>query len=352
MHLQKWIATVVLVTVSIILLLIALFFAVVYFHDQGKILFPVSVNDEFSLDDDLSYPNQLVVNGSQLYAAGSGPILLQGVNIPDPSRLHNENRFNKRYFQRIFSSGADVIRIPVHPDYWLSDEYYLYRYLDRIVQWCAEANVYCIIDWHAFGNIITGEAENVDYHEFDLKDETYRFWEITSPYFQNAPHVLYELFNEPSGISADDWSTEAHGLASFVRTRAPENVIIVSGTQWSRDLSWVNTNPVEIENIAYTAHIYPAHSQSLWDHWFGTTAENHPVFLTEWGWVPPSVETAQGFLQGTQEGYGEPLMEYAQEHGISWTAWTYDEEWEPQMFYNVENQETTPYGRYVLELLE
>ena len=43
----------------------------------------------------------------------------------------------------------------------------------------------------------------------DIKKEpleySIEFWKQTASYFKGAPNVLFEIYNEPAHIKADDW---------------------------------------------------------------------------------------------------------------------------------------------------
>jgi hypothetical protein len=53
-----------------------------------------------------------------------------------------------------------------------------------------------------------------------------------------------------------------------------------------------------------------------------------PYFITEWGWQQGgSVPTS-----GTKSGYGVPFSAYLDSKGVSWTAWVFDNYWQPMMF--------------------
>jgi len=79
----------------------------------------------------------------------------------------------------------------------------------------------------------------------------------------------------------------------------------------------------------YVAHIYPEHGgQSTWDSWFGNAANSVPFFITEWGWQQGGATPTSGTLSG----YGVPFSTYMESKGLSWTAWVFDQFWQPVMF--------------------
>lgn len=64
----------------------------------------------------------------------------------DPSVLRRKGKFDRLFFDGMADSGANVIRLPAHPERWELDPDYLWRYIDPAVQWNGENGVYVIID--------------------------------------------------------------------------------------------------------------------------------------------------------------------------------------------------------------
>jgi endoglucanase len=172
-----------------------------------------------------------------------------------------------------------------------------------------------------------------------------------SAYFRDAPNVLFDVWNEPAGgISAHSWQQSATEVVQVIRAQGAKQPIIVGGIEYSRDLSWVLGNPIRDDNIVYAAHIYPAHSRSQWDRWFGQVSKVYPVLATEWGFMDENRAEGPSHLAGDQAGYGEPFLEYLDERGIGWFTCWYDDEWQPPMFAKGWKAPTR-YGAFVLERL-
>jgi aryl-phospho-beta-D-glucosidase BglC (GH1 family) len=265
--------------------------------------------------------------------------------------LAKKGLFNSEFFTEIAATGANVVRIPIHPEYWERDPDYLWRNLEPAVQWAGENGLHAIIDLHFIGNIATNRGAQMPDIEAHSKDFALEFWQQTAAYFKDAPHVIFEIFNEPTGISAAEWRANAETLVAAIRETGAQQIIIVGGIEYSRDLSWVLDEPIFGENIAYAIHIYPAHHHSSWDRWFGEVAAQHPVVMTEWGWVEDNQNGKQPYLVGTQERYGEALIKYLDEHSIGWVACWYDDEWQPDMFHDNFTQ-INPYGQFVAHMLK
>ena len=293
---------------------------------------PVEHKVEFSEEAIGTYPSILQVAGNQIKDEDGRVVVLKGVMIPDPAVLKDRGLFDRNLFTGIQATRSNVIRIPVHPDNWVEDADYLWRYLDPIVRWAGELNMYVVIDWHYIGNIATGAGKQMPDIDTSPKDLTVEFWQLTASYFHNAPNVIFEVFNEPESIEAEAWQRNAAEIVQLVREQGANQVIIVGGIDFGRDLSWVIEDPIQGENIAYASHIYPIHSNSGWDHWFGDVAEKYPVLITEWGFMDENRYAGPEYLIGDEVTYGKPLLKYLDARGMGWIGCWYDDQWVPTMF--------------------
>ncbi len=305
---------------------------------------PVKHRPRFSADT-AGYPVPLKVSGNRLVDAAGEPVLLRGLMAPDPARLAEKSKFEPSFYDGMAATGANVIRIPIHPERWERDPDYLWRYLDPLVAWNSENGVYTILDLHFIGNVETGGGDQMPDIQQPSKQFTLAFWQQVAGYFKDTPNVIFEIFNEPQSISPADWRRNAQEIVTVIRGTGAAQLILVGGVDYAKNLSWVLEQPVAGENIAYTTHIFPAHSQASWDTWFGETASQYPVLLTEWGWIESATSSAD-YLVGSQKAYGEMLIDYLTQRNMSWVACWYDDEWLPPMFEKGMKQ-MTPWGRFV-----
>lgn len=301
-------------------------------------------------EDTSAYPGQLRAEGNTLVDANGQTVILRGLMSSDPAVLARKGRFDRAFFDGMAGSGANVIRLPVHPERWERDPDYLWRYLDPAVAWNGENGVYTVIDLHFIGDMGTDRGAQMPDLRANSRDFALDFWRQVAAYFKDAPHVIFEIFNEPASITAAAWQAHAQALVDVIRSTGARQLIIVGGIEYARDLSWVLESPIEDDNVAYAAHIYPAHSKSSWDRWFGNVAQRYPVVMTEWGWMESDPSGKQSYLVGSQMTYGEPLLAYLDQHGIGWVACWYDDEWKPAMFEKGVEQ-PTPFGQLVLQRL-
>lgn len=282
-----------------------------------------------SPDPAASDPAWLAVRGRDIVDGHGRPRVLRGVSLIDLQAEESVGPGVRWLIDRATDPAegwhARVIRLPVYPRLgrfgWCADpERYLRECLDPAVRYCTALKVYCIIDWHWIG----------DYAGAGTDHDTRAFWSTVAARYRNNPYVLYELFNEP--VLPDSWLTwqsRAQPWIDLIRSKAPRNLILVGGPNWSRSVGGAIGHPMTGRNIVYVVHIYPRHDSRRWQEWFGRAADRYPIFLTEWGWE----ERHGSEVKGTRARYGEPLKAFVESKGnISWTAWCFDNAWSPAMF--------------------
>ncbi|MCJ7433896.1 MAG: glycoside hydrolase family 5 protein, partial [Anaerolineales bacterium] len=288
-----------------------------------SITLPLEDKVEFANENIALFPSRLHASSNQIVDESGVAVILRGVMPPDPAVLKRRGKFNREFFDEIRATHANIIRIPVHPERWVRDEDYLWRYLDPIVSWAGELNMYVIINWHYIGNVATGAGPQMPDIETAPKYLTLEFWRLTARYFRDAPNVIFEIFNEPQSIGAEEWRNSVGEIIQAIREQDARQLIVVGGIDYGKDLSWAIEHPIDDDNISYASHIYPAHSSYLWGHWFGAVGEKYPVLVTEWGFMDENRNTSQSYLAGDQISYGQPFLEYLDSQHIGWVACWY-----------------------------
>lgn len=273
----------------------------------------------------------LTTSGRFIKDPSGNVVILRGVSLVDVSVADSRTRNARQLIDMATDSTngwyARVVRLPVYPDAidmqpgWLANpDAYFNNHLNPAIQECIARQIYCIIDWHYIK----------DYNSSAVDTATRNFWSYVAPKYKDVPNVIFELYNEP--INPDNWSTWktwAQPWVNIIRAAAPNNLILVGGPRWSQNVAEAATNPFSGGNIAYVAHIYPQHGgQSTWDSWFGNSSSTVPYFITEWGWQ----QGGDAPTSGTLSGYGTPFSNYLDSKGVSWTAWVFDDIWQPVMF--------------------
>jgi hypothetical protein len=308
---------------------------------------PVAQRTQFDCTSCGTYPARLIVDGHEL-ARGDGSVgTLRGVMVTPPERLADQGRFGPGLFRSLAQAGANVVRLPVDPETWRTDPEYIARYLDPAVRWAGEAGLYVILDLHMIGNVETGSGQAMPESPALPLAET--FWSATAAYFRGTPHTLFEIFNEPAGITADRWQLAATELVRSIRGVGGRQIVIVGGIDFASDASWVASRPMTDDNVAYAVHVYPGTSPE-WTHLFGGISTRYPVLVTEWGFMDENPSPSQDYLNGSAATYGDRLMTFLGERGIGWVACWWDAAWEPPMLAR-DGTDYTRFGQFVLHQL-
>lgn len=285
--------------------------------------------------------SRIQVEGNSFVTESGETFIFHGMNIADPDKLESQRRWRKSLFKEVKAWGANAIRLPVHPRAWRTrgEKGYL-KLLDEAVTWANELGLYLIIDWHSIGNLRT-ELYQDDYYN-TTQQETFYFWKTVASRYKDEPAVaLYEVFNEPTTISNrlgslswSQWKSIQMDIITIIQANNPQAVVLVAGLNWAYDLRPAADEPFSIQNLAYVSHPYPQKREAPWeDKWqedFGFVSEFAPVILTEIGFALPNEPGVHIPVYG-DETYGQAIVDFAAERGISWVGWVFDPEWSPMM---------------------
>jgi len=304
----------------------------------------------------------LRVEGNRFVVADTGePIVLRGLAMTDPAVMKKRGQWNRTYFEAAADWNANVVRLPVHPAHWreTGEEDYL-ALLDEAVEWATELGLYIIIDWHSIGNILTGVYYHPNYQT--SRDETYRFWNtIGVRYAGNTTVAFYELFNEPTRrggqmgpMTWEDYAQFIEGLISMLYAIDDTAIPLVAGFDWGYSLTTLIDRPIQHPGVGYVTHPYPQKRDEPWEpKWqeeWGFAADTYPLIATEFGFMSADERGAHKPVIG-DEHYGESIIRFFEERGISWTAWVFDPFWTPNL---IEGWDYTPTrsGRFFQQKLK
>ncbi len=289
------------------------------------------------------------VQGNRFVTENGQTILFRGLSISDPDKIERQGHWNKAHFEHVKKTGAMIVRIPVHPVAWRerTPEKYI-SLLMEAVDWCTDLGMYVIIDWHSIGNLWMELFQDPMYNT--TKTETYEFWRTIARTFAGHNTVaFYELFNEPTiyrgelgSLPWSEWKKINEHMISLIRAYDRETIPLVAGLDWAYDLSPLRDDPVNAEGIAYVTHPYAFKRGQPWEpRWeenFAFAASYVPVVATEFG-----LHTDMSSPE--YQDYGNRLIRFLEDRGISWMCWIYDPEWWPQMMKSW-NYELTDGGEF------
>ncbi len=267
------------------------------------------------------------VVGPTIHDASHKPHSFHGVDRPSLEWSSTGQNLSQSDYQNMAGWKANVVRIALNQDFWLSDSpAYAADYaalVDTQISWAEAAGLDVILDlhWSDKGDYSQKPAQQ---RMADAHSKT--FWQEVAGRYKSDGRVLFELYNEPHDVGWNVWLsggpsgdgftvTGMQALYDTVRSTGAENLVIIGGLEFAFDLSGVNANRVKGHNIVWATHPYNQQGKqpSNWDGAFGALAATDPVMATEFGDTTPSCGTT----------YYASLLSYLDAHHISWSGWAW-----------------------------
>jgi len=295
---------------------------------------------------------RLKVIGNKIVNASGEEVILKGININSPGILkYEENHDFLQDIREIKKLGANAVRVPICPAYWQSKENYVSEILDPIISLTKELGLYCCLDWHAQGNLENGVTRDngkdlIDgFKKYDAKQElAFGVLEKISKRHGHEENVIFNIFSMPMDIENQNWVKISQKLVEKVRENT-SNIIVVNGTNWSSDLSWVLESPIDSENIAYGITYYPFIDSQRESFALGVK-KKYPLIFSECGYTE-----AGTYFGGTKEDYGKKLKENISDKKVSFFAWAYHPKRVPIILNSWDPNDLTEWGTFLKEEL-
>ncbi len=293
---------------------------------------------------------KLQVKGNKIVDSSGNEVIFKGININSPGILkYEEDHDFLQDIKEIKKLGANAVRVPICPAYFQSVKDYCEKILDPIVALTKELNLYCCLDWHAQGNPDKDETREEQltingHKKYDAsKNVAISALTLLSELYGKEDHIIFDVFSMPIDIENQDWIKIAQEFVDLVRKNS-DNLIIINGTNWASDLSWVLENPIKSNNIVYSFDYYPMEMfQDLSDTL--KVQKKYPVIFSECGY------TEGGYFKGTKEDYGVKLKKYLFENNIGFFAWVYHPKRVPIILNSWDPSDLSEWGKFLKEEL-
>ncbi|MGW0198545.1 cellulase family glycosylhydrolase [Nonomuraea sp. NPDC003201] len=214
---------------------------------------------------------------------------------------------------------ADVLRISMYiqEDGYETNPRLFTDRVHNLIEQATARGMYAIVDWHMLD---PGDPN------YNLSRAKTFFTEIAQRH-NGKNNLLYEIANEPNGVS---WSTirnYANQLIPVIRQYDPETPILVGTRAWSSlgvsdgaTESEIISNPVNATNIMYTFHFYAASHGSEYLNTLSRAADRIPIFVTEFGTQTASGDGSNNFTRSQQ------YLDLLAQKKISWVNWNYSDD--------------------------
>ena len=248
------------------------------------------------------------------------------------------NEFHDRYITQadirfIRAAGFNTVRVPVHWRLFVTpgdaDDGSADRFeglgfvlLDRLLQWCRDADLRVIIDLHAAPGGQTG-VNHDDGTGFPLtfyvpryRNLTIALWRALAARYHDEPAILgYDLLNEPISPYSDEAYLNPRleplyrDIVAAIRSVNSNHVVLLAGGQWSTSFAMFG-RPFDA-NAVYTYH-------KFWAKPTRDALQSYLNFSNRWN-VPILIgETGE-----YNNVWNERFRELHERLGVGWVFWPY-----------------------------
>ncbi|MEU1039718.1 cellulase family glycosylhydrolase [Streptomyces sp. NPDC005907] len=260
---------------------------------------------------------QLHVCGVNLCNQYNRPIQLRGMST------HGIQWFSKCYNNASLDALAkdwksDLLRIAmyVQESGYETDPAGFTSRVNSYVDMAEARGMYALIDFHT---LTPGDPN------YNL-DRAKTFFASVAARNAGKKNVIYEIANEPNGVSWAAIKNYAEQVIPVIRAADPDAVIIVGTRGWSSlgvsegsNETEVVNSPVNATNIMYAFHFYAASHKDNYRAAVSRAAAKLPLFVTEFGTVSA---TGGGAMDRASTTAWLDLLDQLK---ISYANWTYSD---------------------------
>jgi len=224
---------------------------------------------------------QLSVCGVHLCNQSGTPIQLRGMSSHGLQFFPNcVNRNSLAALRNDWK--ADFIRLSMYVQEGglASDPTGFTNKVNGLVDDATALGLYVVVDFH----ILTPGDPN-----FNLGLAKTFFANVTAKHAGNT-NVLYEIANEPNGVSWDAIKSYANQVIPVVRKNSPNSVVLVGTRGFSSlgltdgsDEKEILADPIGFKNVMYTFHFYAASHGADRRAVVARAAKELPLFVSEFG---------------------------------------------------------------------
>ncbi|WP_328346768.1 cellulase family glycosylhydrolase [Micromonospora sp. NBC_00421] len=299
----------------------------------------------------------LRVSGNQIVTAAGKPYRLLGVSrssgefaCVQGKGLWDSGPVDQASIDAMKTWNIHAVRVPLNEECWLglngSPSGVTYQQgVKDYVNLLVANGINVILDlhwtWGAYPN-------SPDWHCKDehatcqkpMPDARYapQFWTGVANAFKGNDAVVFDLFNEPYPDMPADWDKtlgwqclrdggtctglpyEVAGmqdLVDAVRATGATNLLMIGGLEWANDMrEWLTYRPNDpLHNIAASWHAYSFNAcatESCWDSQIAPLTQHVPIVIGEFG------------QDNCAFDYMRQLVNWADEHDLSYLAWTWN----------------------------
>ncbi|MEV0440363.1 glycoside hydrolase family 5 protein [Streptomyces spectabilis] len=215
--------------------------------------------------------------------------------------------------------NADVLRVStyVQEGGYASDPRKFTDLAHKLIDMAGARGMYVIVDWHML--------DPGDPHANLARAKTF-FTEMAQRH-KGKNNIIYEIANEPSGVSWSRVKSYAEQIIPVIRNIDADAPVLVGTRAWSSfgvsegsDEKEVVNNPVKAGNIMYTFHFYADSHREEYLDTLKRAADELPVFVTEFGTQNYAGEGSNDFAMS------QKYLDLMASKKISWVNWNFSDD--------------------------
>lgn len=262
----------------------------------------------------------------------NGQLHVCGVNLCNqynrPVQLRGMSTHGIQWFSKCYNGAsldalandwkADLLRVAmyVQESGYETDPAGFTSRVNGLVDMAEARGMYAIIDFHT---LTPGDPN------FNL-DRAKTFFASVAARNAGKKNVIYEIANEPNGVSWAAIKSYAEQVIPVIRANDPDAVVIVGTRGWSSlgvsdgsSESEIINSPVNATNIMYAFHFYAASHKDNYRAAVSRAASRLPLFVTEFGTVSA---TGGGSMDRASTTAWLDLLDQLK---IGYANWTYSD---------------------------
>jgi endoglucanase len=318
------------------------------------------------------WPQELRVEGNKVLTKDGKEIMLKGLNIDSLQWNPKGERVLRNAIVAVEDWKANLLRLPVKEDYWFgreagqTDGGLAYRTLvDNFITIAANRGAYTMLDLHRFRA---------------PKNEHIEFWKDAATKYKNNPAVIFEVFNEPHGISWEVWqkggfvadkekpadedaflspeekakntkgfhSPGVQALINTIRETGAKNIVIAGGLDWSYDLSGIakgyTLDQKGGNGLMLSTHIYAGKRD--WQNKVLVVADKYPIIVSEFGANTKKFEFMPAASQEDAETWVPKIFGFIDKYKLHYTAFSFHPKSGPHLLQDWDYTPTPEWGAF------
>ena len=192
--------------------------------------------------------------------------MTRGINIGNTLEPPHVGDWNNKFIEEYFfddyvEAGFNTVRVPirwekhtleVHPytvsETWLDT-------IEKVIDWGLERDLFIIINAHHDWWLVN------NYNSLEVRNRFHSIWnQIAFRFKDKPPHLLFEIINEPHGMTKENVDELNKDILKIIREENPQRIVIYGGHSWSNSGHLLSAR---IPNDEYIVGYF--HSYDPWD---------------------------------------------------------------------------------------